>query len=82
MDQGGSHFRKDNDVFKSLRRIVRRLDDLGLPYAVVGGLALFEHGFERFTVDVNLLVTPETLKRSTSDWKVWATSRRSPGASN
>jgi hypothetical protein len=62
MDQGGSHFRKDNDVFKSLRRIVRRLDDLGLPYAVVGGLALFEHGFERFTVDVDLLVTPDTLK--------------------
>ncbi len=62
MDQGGSHFRKDNDVFKSLHRIVRRLDDLGLPYAVVGGLALFEHGFERFTVDVDLLVTPDTLK--------------------
>jgi hypothetical protein len=62
MDQGGSHFRKDNDVFKTLHRIVRRLNDLGLPYAVVGGLALFEHGFERFTVDVDLLVTRDALK--------------------
>ncbi|WP_435008604.1 hypothetical protein P12x_005812 [Tundrisphaera lichenicola] len=62
MDQGGSHFRKDNDVFKTLHRLARRLDDLGIPFAVVGGLALFEHGFERFTVDVDLLVTRESLK--------------------
>jgi hypothetical protein len=61
MDQGGSYFRKDNDVFKTLRGITRRLKDLGIPYAVVGGMALFEHGFERFTSDVNLLVTSEGL---------------------
>lgn len=62
MDQGGNHFRKDNHVFHSLRRIAQRLNDLNLPYAVVGGLALFEHGFERFTTDVDLLVTADALK--------------------
>ncbi len=62
MDQGDGYFRKDNAVFATLRRIARRLDTLNLPYAVVGGLALYEHGYERFTVDVDLLVTPESLQ--------------------
>ena len=62
MDQADGYFRKDNAVFASLRRIARRLDALNLPYAVVGGLALYEHGYERLTVDVDLLVTPESLK--------------------
>jgi hypothetical protein len=43
-------------------RITRRLDELGIPYAVVGGMALFFHGFRRFTDDVDILVTPEGLK--------------------
>jgi hypothetical protein len=62
LNQGGWHFQKDSDVFKTLHRITRRLKDLGIPYAIVGGMALFEHGFERFTSDVDLLVTPEGLK--------------------
>jgi hypothetical protein len=36
---------------------------LGIPYAVAGGLALFAHGFRRFTEDVDLLVTAEGLAR-------------------
>ena len=39
------------------------MNELGIPYAVVGGLSLFAHGFRRFTEDVNILVTPEGLKR-------------------
>jgi len=62
LNQGGWHFHKESDVFKTLHRITRRLKDLGIPYAVVGGMALFEHGYERFTSDVDLLVTPEGLK--------------------
>ena len=33
-----------------------------IPYAVAGGMALFEHGFRRFTDDVDILVTREGLK--------------------
>jgi len=62
LNEGGWHFQKDSEVFKSLQRIARRLDDLGLDYAVAGGMALFEHGFRRFTDDVDILVTPENLK--------------------
>lgn len=62
MDEGDRYFSRDNEVFKTLRKIARRLDDLDVPYAVVGGLALFAHGYERFTSDVDILVSPDGLK--------------------
>lgn len=55
-------FGKENEVYKSLRRIVDRLESLGVPYALVGGLALNEHGYERLTTDVDILVTAEGLR--------------------
>lgn len=63
MVEGSQFFEKKSAVHQTLVRIVRRLNELGIPYAVVGGLSLFAHGFRRFTEDVDLLVTPEGLKR-------------------
>jgi hypothetical protein len=60
--EGSMHFEKENAVHKTLRKLARRLDQLGIPYAFVGGMALFYHGVRRFTEDVDLLVTPESLK--------------------
>lgn len=60
--EGSMHFERDSAVHKTLERIVRRLEELHIPYAVVGGMALFFHGYERFTKDVDILVTPEGLK--------------------
>lgn len=57
------HFEKESAVHKSLERIARRLDELGVPYAVAGGMALFYHGFRRFTEVVDILVTREGLKK-------------------
>ena len=37
--------------------------NLNIPYAVAGGMALFSHGFRRFTEDVDILVTREGLDR-------------------
>ena len=62
MDEGDRHFQKENEVFKTLRKIARRLDDLAIPYAIVGGMALDAHGYRRLTVDVDLLVTSDGLK--------------------
>jgi Uncharacterised nucleotidyltransferase len=61
LDQGGLFFEGESLVQKSLRRIAKRLDELEVPYAVVGGMALFAHGFERFTQDIDILVTREGL---------------------
>ena len=63
MSEGSRHFDEQSSVFKALRSIARRLDELGIPYAVVGGMALFHHGLRRFTEDVDILVSKGDLKR-------------------
>ena len=60
--EGSMHFERDSSVFRSLTKIARRLDDLGIPYVLVGGMAMFLHGYRRFTEDVDLLVTRDSLK--------------------
>jgi hypothetical protein len=60
--EGSMHFEEKNAVHKTLRKITRRLDELGIPYAVAGGMALFFHGYRRFTEDVDLVVTREGLQ--------------------
>lgn len=61
--EGSMHFERESAVHKTLEKIARRLEELGIPYAVAGGMAMFFHGFRRFTEDVDILVTPEGLKR-------------------
>lgn len=62
MDEGDRFFSEQSEAFKALRRLVNRLEAIGVPYAVVGGLALFRHGYRRFTDDVDILVTPQGLR--------------------
>ncbi len=62
MSAGSRHFEEDSAVFKALHNIAQRLKSLGIPYAVVGGMALFRHGLRRFTEDVDILVTKGDLK--------------------
>jgi hypothetical protein len=59
--EGSMHFEGQSAFFLSLRKIASRLDELGIPYAIAGGMALFAHGFRRFTEGVDLLVTAEGL---------------------
>ncbi len=59
--EGSMHFDEKSEVHKSLRKIAARLTELGIPFAVVGGMAMFAHGFRRFTEDVDILLTPEGL---------------------
>jgi len=59
--EGSMHFEKESAVHKALRKITARLQELSIPYAVVGGMAMFFHGYRRFTEDVDLLVTREGL---------------------
>lgn len=63
MSEGSRFFAGDSDVHKALRRIAGRLTELGIPYAVAGGMALVAHGYRRFTDDVDILVTEEGLER-------------------
>lgn len=63
MSEGSRHFDEKSAVFNALRKITKRLGDLNIPYAVVGGMALFAHGLRRFTEDVDILVTKPDLKK-------------------
>ncbi len=62
LQEGSMHFENDSAVHQALRKLAKRLDDLGIPYAVAGGMALFFHGYRRFTEDVDVLVTGEGLQ--------------------
>jgi hypothetical protein len=61
--EGSRFFMKEGDVYETLRRLGARLEEAGLTYAVVGGMALVAHGYRRFTEDVDVLMTPEALDR-------------------
>lgn len=62
LSEGSRHFEEGSAVFQALHEIAARLKSLGIPYAVVGGMALFRHGLRRFTEDVDILVTKGDLK--------------------
>ncbi|MBI3926133.1 MAG: hypothetical protein HY319_11370 [Armatimonadetes bacterium] len=62
LEEGSLHFEKESAVHRTLREVIRRLEELGVPYAVVGGMAMFLHGYRRFTEDVDVLVTPGGLE--------------------
>lgn len=56
-------FQNESEVQKTMKRVTARLNALSIDYAVVGGMALFLHGFRRFTEDVDILVTREGLAK-------------------
>jgi hypothetical protein len=61
LKEGSMHFERESAVHKALEHLVHRLNELGISYAIAGGMALFFHGYRRFTQDVDVLVTPESL---------------------
>jgi hypothetical protein len=61
MESVSLFFQGKDEVHKSMRRIIRRLERAGIPYAVIGGMAANAHGYRRTTNDVDLLVTAEGL---------------------
>ena len=44
-------------VHGALKKLIRLLDEAGIPYAVIGAMALNEYGYRRATEDVDILLT-------------------------
>jgi len=61
--QASRFFMKEDAVHQTLRKITRRLGELGIKYAVAGGMSLVAHGYGRTTVDVDVLVDDSGLQR-------------------
>jgi hypothetical protein len=54
-------FQGKNPVHQTMRRAAHRLERVGIPYAVVGGMAVNAHRYQRTTADVDLLLTADGL---------------------
>jgi hypothetical protein len=54
-------FLGEADVQEALRKLARLLDDAGIPYAIAGAMALNAYGYQRVTVDIDVLLTREGL---------------------
>jgi hypothetical protein len=54
-------FMKEGKVHTTLKRLAQDLEDEGIPYAIIGGMALNLWGYTRETVDVDILLTRESL---------------------
>ncbi len=62
-EEGLRFFRGEGMSNQTLRRLVADLDTHRIDYSVIGAVALNQHGYRRFTEDIDLLMTPEGLER-------------------
>lgn len=61
--EASAYFAGAGRLHETLHRLAQRLDAQDIPYALLGGLALAEHGYPRLTEDIDLVMTPEGLAR-------------------
>jgi hypothetical protein len=52
-------FQRRDPVHQTMRRTAKLLEKAGIPYAIVGGMALNAHRYRRTTGDVNFLLSAE-----------------------
>jgi hypothetical protein len=64
ISQATRFFMKDDPVHKALHAIVAKLNELQIPHAIADGMALVAHGYDRTTVDVDILVDANGLRRA------------------
>lgn len=63
-------------------RLGATLESMGIPYVLVGGLAVGVHGYQRVTKDVDVLLSAENLLRFKQQWVGRGWIDRFPGSKN
>ena len=61
--EGLAFFAGKGMMRSTLERLAADLDERGIDYCVIGAVALNQHGYKRFTVDIDLLLSKEGLDR-------------------
>jgi len=61
--EAGDYFARKGRLHETIRRLAVRLDAEGIAYAVLGSIALGQHGYVRMTDDIDVLLTTEGLAR-------------------
>jgi hypothetical protein len=60
-EEGLAFFKGQGMLNKTLQRVVADLTRAGIDHVVIGAVALNQHGYKRFTEDIDILVTKEGL---------------------
>ncbi|MBX7236078.1 MAG: nucleotidyltransferase family protein [Caldilineales bacterium] len=76
LQRGGEFMLREASAFfdgggrlrETLRRLAERLEAEGIAYALVGGLALAEHGYPRLTEHIDIVLTGAGLAQFTERW--------------
>ena len=61
-EEGLAFFMGGGVLNNTLRRVASDMERIGINYNVIGAVALNQHGYRRFTEDIDLLLTEEGLK--------------------
>ncbi len=61
--EGFDFFQGKGMINNVLRRLVADLEKHGIDYNLIGAAALNQHGYQRFTVDIDLLLSPAGLQK-------------------
>lgn len=61
--EGLNFFRGKGMLNNALKRLTADLQRSGIDYVVIGAIALNQHGYRRFTEDIDLLLTKEGLEK-------------------
>ena len=61
--EGLRFFMGEGTLNETLRRVTQDLENHQIDYSVIGAVALNQHGYQRFTVDIDLLLTKEGLEK-------------------
>ncbi len=62
-DEGLRFFMGKGTLNETLRKIAKDLGSRSIDYSVIGAVALNQHGYRRFTEDIDLLLTREGLQK-------------------
>ena len=62
-DEGLRFFMGQGTLNETLRRVAKDLESHAIDYSVIGAVALNNHGYRRFTEDIDLLLTKEGLEK-------------------
>jgi hypothetical protein len=68
LERIGAYFVDSSPLQNAAALIARRLDDLGIDYAIAGALCLAAHGAVRATEDVDVLIARDGLARFKANW--------------
>jgi hypothetical protein len=63
LEEGGLYFERRGSVWETVQQLAGELDAHSIPYAVIGALGMFHHGYRRFTHNINVLIADDGLVR-------------------